>query len=83
MLEWRNTGKGGEMTGKNQSEGLSKNESIWSSDRISDWWRSQNWLVEVEVEQLQIWLINAFSCDFWIVLGLNFQIRVVSSLDQV
>ena len=40
-------------------------------------------LVDVEVEQLQIWLINAFSCDFWIVLGLNFQMRVVSSLDQV
>ena len=36
MLEWRNTGKGEEMTGKNQSEGLSKNESIFTAGLISD-----------------------------------------------
>ena len=42
---------------------------------------------DTSCKQLQIWLLKPanlpFSYDFWIVLGFNFQMRVVPSLDQV
>ena len=67
-MKWSNTGKGREMTGKVAGEGPIEKSIIYCG-------------VDKSCKQLQCLGNLLFSYDFWIVLGSNFQKRVVSSLD--